>query len=70
MKDATTYDRRVDVWYQLQKYLFMDQTYVIPIAEITYVQAFRTWVKGLAIPPEDGHTFTDYSTVWLDRGAD
>jgi len=69
LKDATNYTRRVDVWYQLQKYLFLDQTYVIPIAEITYIQAFRTYVKGLVIPPEDGHTFTDYATVRLDRGT-
>ena len=67
LRDATTYRRRVDVWYQLQKYLFVDQTYVIPIAEITYVQAYRNYVKGLVIPPEDGHTFTDYATVWLDK---
>jgi ABC-type transport system substrate-binding protein len=68
LKDAISYTRRVDVWYQLQKYLFLDQTYIIPIAEITYIQAFRTYVKGLVIPPEDGHTFTDYATVRLDRG--
>ncbi|PVV84757.1 hypothetical protein DD509_00125 [Dehalogenimonas alkenigignens] len=67
LKDASTYDRRLDVWTQLQKYLFVDQTYVIPIAEITYIQAFRDYVKGLVIPPEDGHTFTDYATVSLER---
>ncbi len=67
LRDATTYSRRVDVWTELQKYLFLDQTYIIPIAEISYVQAFRTYVKGLAIPPEDGHTFTDYATVRLEK---
>jgi ABC-type transport system substrate-binding protein len=68
LKDATTYDRRVQVWRDLQKYLFVDQTYIIPIAEMTYVVAYRTYVKGLVIPPEDGHTFTDFAAVWLDKG--
>jgi len=67
LKDATTYDSRVDKWRRLQKYLFVEQTYVIPIATITYVQAFRPYVKDLVIPPEDGHTFTDYATVWLEK---
>jgi hypothetical protein len=58
----------VDKWQRLQRYIFVEQTYVIPIAEITYVQAFRPYVKGLVIPAEDGHTFTDYSTVWLEKG--
>jgi hypothetical protein len=48
----------------------VERTYIIPIAEITYVQAFRSYVKGLVIPPEDGHTFTDYATVWLDKGEE
>jgi peptide/nickel transport system substrate-binding protein len=67
LKEATNYRSRVDIWIQLQKYLFVDQTYIIPIAEATYVQAFRSHIKGLVIPPEDGHTFTDYATVWLDK---
>ncbi len=70
LKDATTYRGRIDVWSRLQKYLFVERTYIIPIAEITYVQAFRSYVKGLVIPPEDGHTFTDYATVWLDKGEE
>jgi ABC-type transport system substrate-binding protein len=55
------------VWRNLQKYLFVDQTYIIPIAEMTYVVAYRTYVKGLVIPPEDGHTYTDFTAVWLDK---
>lgn len=69
LRDATTYNRRIDVWYQLQQYIYLTQTYVIPIAEITYIQAFREYVHGLIIPPEDGHTFTDYATVWLEDEA-
>jgi peptide/nickel transport system substrate-binding protein len=69
LREATTYERRIEVWSELQKYLFVEQTYIIPIAEATYVVPYRTYVKGLVIPPEDGHTFTDFATVWLDRGT-
>ncbi|MBI4199211.1 MAG: hypothetical protein HY535_01885 [Chloroflexi bacterium] len=31
------------------------------------VVPYRTYVKGLVIPPEDGHTHTDFATVWLDK---
>ena len=31
-----------------------------------YVAPYRTHVKGLAIPPEDGHNHTDFTTVWLE----
>jgi len=68
LREATTTDRRIEIWSQLQKYLFVEQTYIIPIAEAIYEVPYRTYVKGLVIPPEDGHTFTDFATVWLDKG--
>jgi len=67
LRDATTTERRIDIWRQLQKYLFVEQTYIIPIAEATYVVPYRTYVRGLVIPSEDGHTNTDFATVWLDK---
>ena len=67
LRDATTTEGRIDIWRQLQKYLFLDKTYIIPIAEATYVVPYRTHVKGLTIPSEDGHTNTDFATVWLDK---
>jgi peptide/nickel transport system substrate-binding protein len=67
LRRATTPDRRIGIWRQLQEYLFVDQTYIIPIAEAIYVVPYRTYVKGLIIPPEDGHTHTDFATVWIDN---
>ena len=67
LRGATTPERRLEIWRQLQRYLFVDQTYVVAIAEAMYVTPYRTYVKGLVIPPEDGHTHTDFATVWLDR---
>ena len=67
LRDATTTEGRIDIWRQLQEYLFLEQTYIIPIAEATYVVPYRSYVNGLAIPSEDGHTNTDFATVWLDN---
>ncbi|HLE81431.1 MAG TPA: ABC transporter substrate-binding protein, partial [Dehalococcoidia bacterium] len=67
LREASTPERRIEVWRQLQEYLFVEQTYVIPIAEAIYVVPYRTYVKGLPVPAEDAHTHTDFATVWLDK---
>ena len=67
LRDALTFDQRIGLWREIERYLFVDQTYVIPIAESLNVVPYRTYVKGLAIPPEDKHTHTDFATVWLDK---
>ncbi|MFH1141547.1 MAG: ABC transporter substrate-binding protein [Chloroflexota bacterium] len=66
--EASTTEGRIDVWRQLQEYLFIEQTYIIPIAEAIYVVPYRTYVRGLPVPAEDAHTHTDFATVWLDKG--
>ncbi len=67
LREATLPERRLEVWRQLQRYIFVEQTYVVPIAEAIYVAPYRTHVKGLTVPPEDGHTHTDFTTVWLEK---
>ena len=67
--EASTTERRIEVWRQLQEYIFVGQTYVIPIAEAIYVVPYRTYVKGLPVPAEDAHTHTDFATVWLDKSV-
>jgi ABC-type transport system substrate-binding protein len=67
LRDALTFDRRVEVWRAVERYLFVEQTYIIPIAESINVVPYRAYVKGLVIPTEDAHTHTDFATVWLDK---
>ena len=64
---ATTRVQRVAIWRELERYMVEEQAYVVPIAGTLQVVPYRTYVKGLVIPPEDGHTHTDFATVWLDR---
>lgn len=67
LRDASTTNQRIEIWQDLQRYLFVEQTYIIPIAEATYVVPYRSYVMGVVFPPEDGHTHTDFATVWLDK---
>ena len=67
LKGATIDRDRVAAWRELEQYTYVEQSYIVPIAEIIQVVPYRTYVKGLVIPPEDGHTHTDFATVSLDR---
>jgi ABC-type transport system substrate-binding protein len=65
--DATIDSDRVVTWRELEHYVYVEQSYIVPVAEIIQVIPYRSYVRGLFIPPEDGHTHTDFATVWLER---
>jgi peptide/nickel transport system substrate-binding protein len=67
LRQATAIDQRVAIWQELSAYMVDEQVYVIPIAGTLQVVPYHQRVKGLVIPPEDGHTHTDFATVWLDE---
>jgi peptide/nickel transport system substrate-binding protein len=67
LREATLPERRLGIWRQLQEYIFVEQTYIVAISEAIYVAPYRSYVKGLVIPPEDGHSNTDFATVWIDQ---
>ena len=67
LRNATIMEQRIEIWRQVSRYLFYEQTYIVPIAESIEVIAYRSYVRGLVVPPEDTHTHTDFATVWLDR---
>ena len=66
LRDALLPDRRAEIWRSIEKYLYVDKTYVIPIAESINVIPYRTYVKNLSIPPEDTHSYTDFTEVWIE----
>lgn len=67
LRAAHTLAQRQAIWRELERYLLDEQVYVIPIAATFQVIPYRSTVRGLAIPVEDGHTHTDFATVWLAR---
>ena len=66
LREALSFSQRIVLWRDIERYLFVDMAYVIPIAESIDIVPYRTYVKGLVIPVEDAHTHTDFATVWLD----
>ena len=67
LRQALSLTQRVDMWREIERYVFVEQAYIVPIAARIEVIPYRTYVKGLVIPPEDDHTNTDFATVWLDK---
>jgi peptide/nickel transport system substrate-binding protein len=66
LRAAVTPAQRAAVWRELERYLLDEQVYLIPIAATVQIVPYRSYVRGLAIPAEDGHTHTDFATVWLE----
>jgi peptide/nickel transport system substrate-binding protein len=67
LRGANEQAQRIALWRELERYLVDEQVYLVPIAMTLQLVAYRSEVRGLVIPPEDGHTHTDFATVWLDR---
>jgi peptide/nickel transport system substrate-binding protein len=66
LRAASAPEQRIGIWRDLEHYLLVEQVYLVPIAATVQVVPYRSYVKGLVIPVEDGHTHTDFATVWLD----
>ncbi len=66
LRAAGQVPQRVAIWRELEQHLVAEQAYLVPIANTIQVVPYRSYVRGLVIPPEDGHTHTDFATVWLD----
>jgi ABC-type transport system substrate-binding protein len=67
LRRAATLEQRVQLWRELERYYILEAAYEVPIAGLIQVLPYRSYVKGVVIPPEDGHTHTDFATVWLDK---
>jgi peptide/nickel transport system substrate-binding protein len=65
LRAAAQLPQRVAIWRELELHLVAEQAYLVPIANTIQVVPYRSYVRGLVIPPEDGHTHTDFATVWL-----
>lgn len=67
LRAAVTMQGRIQIWRDIEQYLFVEQTYIVPVAESINVVPYRSWVKGLVFPTEDAHSFNDHASVWLDK---
>ena len=64
---ARTTEQRVTIYREMERYLLVDQVYAISLFDEVFVFPYRSYVKGLPVPPEDVNQYLDYSTVWLDK---
>ena len=67
LRQAIASDQRAAIWREIERYILQEQVYVIPIAASVQVVPYWNYVKGIVVPPEDGHAHTDFATVWLDK---
>ncbi len=65
LRSSITVDSRIERWRAIERYIFVDESLVIPIAESINVIPYRSYVNGVIVPTEDGHTHTDFATVYL-----
>jgi ABC-type transport system substrate-binding protein len=64
---AATFDQRLKVYRELERYVLLDQVYVIPAWGQLGVIPFRSYVKGLLVPAMNPQANTDLAAVWLDK---
>jgi peptide/nickel transport system substrate-binding protein len=67
LRFATTFDQRVKVWRELERYYLLEQVYVAPLRGDVSVIPYRSYVKGVFVSGEDVQNNTDFAAVWLEK---
>jgi ABC-type transport system substrate-binding protein len=67
LRTATNFEERVKIHRELERYMLLDQVYLVQTHQTIGVVAYRSYVKGLVVPLENDQNDTDFATVWLDK---
>jgi ABC-type transport system substrate-binding protein len=67
LRAATSFDQRVKIWREFERYMILDQVYLFTYAARNNVTPYRSYVKGMVIGREGSHAYVDFATVWLDK---
>jgi ABC-type transport system substrate-binding protein len=67
LRRASTTEERVKIWRELERYILLEQVYLLQSSQTVAVVPYRSYVKGLVIPLENDQNDTDFATVWLDK---
>jgi ABC-type transport system substrate-binding protein len=67
MAAARSVAERTEVWRALERYLLLEQVYVVPLSAGLNVVPYRSYVKGIIVPGESKYQSVDYAEVWLDK---
>jgi ABC-type transport system substrate-binding protein len=60
-------EQRVKLWRDLERYMILEQAYVVPLISSLQVIPYRSHVKGMPLPAEGIMNDSDFATVWLDK---
>jgi peptide/nickel transport system substrate-binding protein len=59
--------QRTQIYRELERYMLLDQVYGVPMYDETQTTPYRSYVKGMQIPPEDITANLSFATAWLDK---
>ncbi len=64
---TTSFDKRLELARELERYLVLEQVYLVTSWTQVYWQPFRGYVHGVLDPGEEPCNYCAYSTVWMDK---
>jgi ABC-type transport system substrate-binding protein len=67
LSGATTFEERARIWREMERYVLLEQVYVVPLANPVFVVPYRSHLKGRIVPTVQLLNFLDFATVWLDK---
>lgn len=67
INEATSFDERVKLWRELERYYVLEQVLLVPLPQRNSVIPYRSYVTGLVVPAEGVMNYLDFATVWLDK---
>jgi peptide/nickel transport system substrate-binding protein len=67
LNGATSYDARLRIYRELERYVFVEQLITIPAWSHYEVVPYRSYVKGHQVPAAFPANNADFGTVWLDK---
>jgi peptide/nickel transport system substrate-binding protein len=67
LKATTSFEERVRVWRELERYYMLDRVYQIALFGHVAVIPYRSYVKGMYVSQESVLNNLEFATVWLDR---
>lgn len=69
LNGATTYDQRLTIYRQLERYFLLEQVYLISAFAHFDVVPYTSRLKGVWIPASNGDYNNDRATVWVANRA-
>jgi ABC-type transport system substrate-binding protein len=67
LRAATSFEQRVKIFREMERYMMWEQAYLIPLFGDTAITPFRSHVKGLVVASANPNNNWDFATVWLDK---